>query len=61
MSLGIYSFRLAVTTKSRRARARATFDYLTTENDIALLTQDTRFIELEQSFSTTVPENHSIS
>jgi hypothetical protein len=53
MSLGIYSFRLSVTTKSRRARSRVLpgdlpLDFLTTEDDRPLLTQNLRNISLEQ-------------
>lgn len=52
MSLGVFRFRLAVTTKHRRALARVIedrfFDFLCTEADEPLLTEDNRHIALEQ-------------
>jgi hypothetical protein len=56
MSLGVYSFRLSVTTKSRRAISIAPSgdfiaDLLFTEDGRPLLTQDLKNIALQQSIS----------
>lgn len=52
MSLGVFRFRLAVTTKQRRAVEPVIedrfFDFLCTEANEPLLTEDNRHIALEQ-------------
>ena len=56
MSLGIYSFRLSVTTKSRRAAVVTSVEnLLITQDDRLLLTQDLNNLALEQRVVFTLP------